>query len=325
MSTEFRYVNFEIFKEINDKSTSIKKIKVEKVVDKDFVIVSGESDKVEIATLMNDVCNNNLKITNPSVLKSWNGFKIADSNIEARDRFIKEIKEFNTTLTYKFELGEEVRVGAWKNPKVVEIIENGLCYRVRGQVTTRNGGSLTENFFAWYQLRPTNNNTESLVAKEELPRLYYSQREVNSLLTNIYAFGVDYNPTYQRGLVWTQEDKELLIDSIFHGVDIGKFVFVKKPFGGYGSFGYEILDGKQRLHTIQEFYENRFAYKGKYFNDLSRSDQDYFTYYNVSYADIEETITDKQKYLLFVRLNTCGKSVDTKQIEKVKFMLKETK
>jgi len=144
---------------------------------------------------------------------------------------------------------------------------------------------------------------------------------MDSLLTNIYNFGVDFEPKYQRGLVWEQKDKDLLIDSIFNGVDIGKFVFIRRPYGGYGSPSLEILDGKQRLHTIQEFYENRFPYKGKYFNDLSYKDQSYFRNYNISYADIKGDISDKQKYEIFIRLNTGGRQIDHKQIEYVEFLL----
>lgn len=34
------------------------------------------------------------------------------------------------------------------------------------------------------------------------------------------------NPNYQRDLVWDLKDKELLIESIFEGIEIGKFTFI---------------------------------------------------------------------------------------------------
>ena len=49
-------------------------------------------------------------------------------------------------------------------------------------------------------------------------------------------------PDYQRGYVWEQEDKELLLDSIFKNIDIGKFVFIRLSDSEWmeRNFGYEI-------------------------------------------------------------------------------------
>ena len=80
------------------------------------------------------------------------------------------------------------------------------------------------------------------------------------------------NPDYQRDYVWELSDKQLLIDSIFNNIDIGKFAFIHLDYKTWNKTGYayEILDGKQRLKTIIDFYENRFSYKGIYYNDLSK-------------------------------------------------------
>lgn len=325
------YVNWDTFKELNAKCQSFLKVRIEKVLDKDFctVIIDGRTEKQKISDIIRGVADQKLKVTNPSVLKNWTGFNAADRNITERQNFISDIKEFSKNKpTYFFKIGEEVHYGHWIHPKVVEILEDGLGYKLRGETKSRNittGGkekiSTSEIYAEWHQIRPLNESTESLVRNENLPVLNYSQRTMDSLLTNIYNFGVDFEPKYQRGLVWEQKDKDLLIDSIFNGVDIGKFVFIRRPYGSYGSPSLEILDGKQRLHTIQEFYENRFPYKGKYFNDLSYKDQSYFRNYNISYADIKGDISDKQKYEIFIRLNTGGRQIDHKQIEYVEFLL----
>lgn len=39
---------------------------------------------------------------------------------------------------------------------------------------------------------------------------------------------------------------------------------------------YEVLDGKQRLHTIIEFVQGKFSVQGKYFVDLSAEDTKFF-------------------------------------------------
>ena len=83
---------------------------------------------------------------------------------------------------------------------------------------------------------------------------------------------------------------------------------------------YEILDGKQRLSTFIEFYENKLAYKGKYYNDLSGIDKKAFTEHQVAVAEVRET--DKKTVLkYFLMLNRAGKSMDESHLAEVERML----
>ena len=127
------------------------------------------------------------------------------------------------------------------------------------------------------------------------------------------------NPDYQRDYVWTEEDEELLIDSIFLNADIGKFVLIRTNDARYL---YDILDGKQRLHTLIRFYENRFPYKGMYYNDLSPRDKNTFISHMISVGEIEET---DRKIILeqFLRLNRSGRKMDESHLRKVERMIGE--
>lgn len=132
------------------------------------------------------------------------------------------------------------------------------------------------------------------------------------------------SPDYQRDYVWELSDKQLLIDSIFNNIDIGKFAFIHlddKKWGETGN-GYEILDGKQRLNAIIDFYENRFPYKGVYYNDLSGRDKGIFKNHHIVQGEISESERkDVLKY--FLMLNRTGKSMDQSQLNKVEKMLEE--
>ena len=152
--------------------------------------------------------------------------------------------------------------------------------------------------------------------------LHYSQRDVSGLMTMITSFGVDMNPEYQRGLVWDEADKVRLIESMFNQVDIGKFVFRKLPFESEAA-SYEIVDGKQRLNALVDFMSDKFAYQGKTWSQLSRTDRNYIDGYSVSYAQLAEDYTRAQILDLFVRLNTGGKPMDPKHLEKVAKMAEE--
>lgn len=101
---------------------------------------------------------------------------------------------------------------------------------------------------------------------------------------------------------------------------LGNLFFIHNPISS--EYLYEILDGKQRVTAICEFYENRFPYKGKYFNDLCAKDQNHFENYHISLAEVE--YADKATILkYFLMLNTGGKVMDETHLDKVRNMYSE--
>ncbi|MFE8962331.1 GmrSD restriction endonuclease domain-containing protein [Streptomyces iakyrus] len=77
------------------------------------------------------------------------------------------------------------------------------------------------------------------------------------------------NRRYQRKLVWSVAEKQLLIDSILDGYPIPLILLAERP-EIHGSGKYEIIDGMQRLDAIFSFIEQKFEYDGMYF-DLGQS------------------------------------------------------
>ena len=234
-------------------------------------------------------------------------------------------KDFVTEPTYFFKVGDKVHIGNLRDVTVVEVLCDSKLYRLQYSVIHNNYGNPfredgLERYAWWYDIRPISNETESMVSEDaESLRLNYSPMSIDSLLGRYYHFGVNMNPEYQRDYVWDESDKIALIDSIFHGIDIGKFAFSDNSCSEH--FLYEIVDGKQRMRAILDFYENRFAYKGKYFNDLSHRDQNYFETYAVSVADVRNV--DKNTVLkYFVAMNSQGRIMDAAHLDKVRAMIK---
>lgn len=84
---------------------------------------------------------------------------------------------------------------------------------------------------------------------------------------------IDFNPPYQRrGRLWSAQDKAFLIDSILNGFDVPKLYFADFQFGSSvlntSRRPYAIIDGKQRLEAVFDFFENKifladnFVYRG---------------------------------------------------------------
>jgi len=71
------------------------------------------------------------------------------------------------------------------------------------------------------------------------------------------------NRRYQRKLVWSQEEKQKLIESILKRYPIPAILIAERDQAGT----YEIIDGLQRLHAIVSFIETTFpVIDGGYFN-----------------------------------------------------------
>lgn len=72
------------------------------------------------------------------------------------------------------------------------------------------------------------------------------------------------NRRYQRKLIWTLEEKERFVDSIVNGLPVPLILLAETENQGITSF--EIIDGMQRLNTINAFIEGEFTYNGHFFD-----------------------------------------------------------
>jgi hypothetical protein len=120
---------------------------------------------------------------------------------------------------------------------------------------------------------------------------------------------IDPKPAYQRGPVWSRSQKQLLIDSVLHDLDIPKF-YLREISGPYE---YEVVDGQQRLRAIWEFRRGEYGLssdadpvgtsqiaRSKY-DDLSEDLKDSFDSYELSVVVLRDaTLEDVEE--MFLRL-----------------------
>lgn len=230
-------------------------------------------------------------------------------------------KQINSP-TIKYEVGQKVICGHVLSTIISEILDEGKILLVNQIVTENNYGSPYNHdrvsYLAWHDVRPV---PDILFEKRSnsKDRISFYGTTLDGILNKYYFFGIDMNPEYQRDLVWELEDKENLIESIFSNIDIGKFVFAKLPFKD-NSPCYEIIDGKQRLSTLIEFYEGRFKWRGITYHQLHPLDISHFESYLVSFAELEEP--DRSSILeTFIKINTTGRPQDEKHLNYVKTLL----
>ena len=251
--------------------------------------------------------------------------------IQERDKKDCEEKEIPEPAYYHA-VGDRIVYGAWDWTGILEKCDNGLfykCFSISWKTNTNKVHPFHDykiHYEPWYGLGFYRGNAVNDIEKFEKDddvRISYQQRDASSLLSMmVNKYGIDLEPEYQRGNVWSDLQKYNLVDSVFNNIDIGKFTIIKRPWGNNSNVPltpklYEMLDGKQRLTALFEFYIGRFRYKGKYYYELHPRDQGHFKHYSISWGETSP-LTKEQKYRYFLKLNTTGTPVDKKHIEKVK-------
>lgn len=149
-------------------------------------------------------------------------------------------------------------------------------------------------------------------------------------LKNMTANGkIDFDHIVQRSYVWERKRKSALIESMILGYPVPP-IFAKRCNENKNAV-YSIMDGKQRLSTVAQFLEDKFALtdlepvsyhdeadnaehevniSGMKFSDLPEALQDTIssTMFTVTYFD---NLTAEEERELFKRLNA-GKPLSTK-------------
>lgn len=90
-------------------------------------------------------------------------------------------------------------------------------------------------------------------------------------------YGLELNPDFQRGHIWTEEQQIAYVEFLLRGGVTAKVIYFNSPaFGGYkpvGNLSDTILcvDGLQRLTACLRFINNEIKVFGYYFNEFEGS------------------------------------------------------
>lgn len=229
------------------------------------------------------------------------------------------------TPTRTFEVGEEVEVGHLDKVVIKEIgpenkVYVATCWR---QERAGAGTSISENNFAWYSIFKKGTreiNLPSVFVPDNI-RHTQTSSSVEGMFTYLGHFGIDMSPDYQRGNVWTLEQKIALIETILDRGGIGAFSLNRRNFVS-NEKNYEIIDGKQRLTALWEFYQDKFPVRGHFYSEWNNFDKYDFKNKTVGLYILEEA-TREMILRFFLRINRMGTPVDSAHIKKVEAMVKK--
>lgn len=154
--------------------------------------------------------------------------------------------------------------------------------------------------------------------------------QVEELNWNPFVYGKNNEPLYyQRPFVWTTEQNQILIESIYLGIECGRILIRLRSFKeiavmtkrGLTEIAFrDIVDGKQRLNALRGFIQGEYSdLHGNYYGDLSRQAQQKFTTHQLfAYCELDENTPDEKVLEQFLRLNFAGVPQSPEHIEYVR-------
>jgi hypothetical protein len=133
-----------------------------------------------------------------------------------------------------------------------------------------------------------------------------------TLLRQIGRGNIDLNPEFQRREAWTTTKQSRYIESLIVGLPVPQIVLAERQ-GRKGQF--LVLDGKQRLLSMQKFMSNNLRLTGldlrpelnrKKFDQLDEDDRNALENQTLRTVTVRNWKSEDFLYLVFLRLNTAS-------------------
>lgn len=125
----------------------------------------------------------------------------------------------------------------------------------------------------------------------------------------VVGFGgqLDIRPPYQREFIYKDKQRDAVIDTIVKGFPLNVMYWAVRDEGGY-----EVIDGQQRTISICQYVEGDFAFKGRYFHNLQKDEQEHILDYKLMVYLCSGT--DSEKLEWFKTINIAGEELTDQEL-----------
>ena len=117
-----------------------------------------------------------------------------------------------------------------------------------------------------------------------------------------YGGKLDIRPPYQREFIYSDKQRNLVINTVFKNFPLNVFYWAVKKDGTY-----EVIDGQQRTISICQFINGDFAYEDRYFHNLQDDEQEKILNYKIMVYFCSGT--DSEKLDWFRTINIAGEQL----------------
>lgn len=151
---------------------------------------------------------------------------------------------------------------------------------------------------------------------------------VREIEEEVNEMGLQLNPKFQRGHVWTEEQQVAWLEYHLRGGKSGNTIYLNNPFwnsirkarqGEYSD--YVCVDGLQRITAAQRFVHNEIKVFGSYFDEYE--DKLRLVNDNTLILNVNDLKSEKEVLQWYVDMNAGGTPHTSEEIERVKQMISE--
>lgn len=140
---------------------------------------------------------------------------------------------------------------------------------------------------------------------------------------NIEVYGLQLNPKFQRGHVWSEEQQIKWLEFFLRGGKTSRIIYLNKPDwhgsvpeGAYNDF--VCVDGLQRLTAIRRFMNGEIPVFGSYIHEFTDRMRIMGDSIKVNVNDLK---SEKEVLQWYVDMNAGGTPHTNEEIERVKQMI----
>lgn len=145
---------------------------------------------------------------------------------------------------------------------------------------------------------------------------------VNFIEDEVKEMGLQLNPEFQRGHVWTEEQQISWIEYHLRGGKSGNTIYLNNPFW-HGTRlpnkdeyqDYVCVDGLQRITAAQRFVHNEIKVFGSYFKEFEDKIRIIDATINLNVNDLK---SEKEVLQWYIDMNSGGTPHTKEEIERVK-------
>lgn len=121
-----------------------------------------------------------------------------------------------------------------------------------------------------------------------------------------YSGKLNIRPPYQREFVYSDKQREAVIDTVTRGFPLNTM------YWAVSSNGFEIIDGQQRTVSICQYVAGIFSYKNRYFHNLQQDEKDAILGYKLTVYKCQGT--DSEKLDWFRTINIAGEKLTDQEL-----------